>query len=168
MRPLVALVLALGLAGEAFAAARVAPAVAPTWTRESARDVLAAHRRVEGVVETRSGLQYRILEEGAGCRPKPGSKVRLHYTLHLAGDDVVIDDSRARGGVMEVALRDMIRAWEEGIPLMREGALWEFTVPPALAYGARGSPPSVPPHAVLVFQVELVEALACAAPRAGA
>ena len=63
---------------------------------------------------------------------------------------------------MGVPLSEMIPAWKEGIPLMREGATWEFIVPPALAYGEQGNPPAVPAHAPLVFRVTLVKAPYCA------
>jgi FKBP-type peptidyl-prolyl cis-trans isomerase FkpA len=56
----------------------------------------------------------------------------------------------------------MIPAWQEGIPLMHVGSVVEFTVPPALAYGAKGLPGKVPANAVLVFAVELVAAKTCA------
>jgi FKBP-type peptidyl-prolyl cis-trans isomerase len=161
------LLLAFLAASESLAAARGTTPPLP-WTRTTARDYLSTNRTHDGVVETKSGLQYRIFTEGTGCRPKPGSKVHLHYTVHVAGDDVLVDDSRAHGGAQALWLREMIPAWKEGVPLMREGALWEFTAPPALAYGDAGLPPKVPPHAVLVFAVELVKAEACKAEKAPA
>jgi FKBP-type peptidyl-prolyl cis-trans isomerase len=162
-RLLLAALIATSLATSTEAARPGARAAAtPAWTRATARAYLAEHRTVAGVVETRSGLQYRVLTEGAGCRPKKGSDVRVHYTLQLAGDDVLVDDSRAHGGAQAVSLADMIPAWQEGIPLMHVGSVVEFTVPPALAYGAKGLPGKVPANAVLVFAVELVAAKTCA------
>lgn len=153
----------------ALLALLVLPAPAPAadtaarkWTRAEGRAWLAGHRTRPGVVETRSGLQYRIVEEGTGCRPKPNSVVKVSYQLRLGDEAAVVDDSAKLGGAIGVALSEMIPAWKEGIPLMREGATWEFAVPPALAYGEQGAPPAVPAHAPLLFRVTLVKAPYCA------
>jgi FKBP-type peptidyl-prolyl cis-trans isomerase FklB len=137
-------------------------APARKWTRGESRAWLAEHRSRPGVVATRSGLQYRIVEEGAGCRPKPKSVVKVSYQLRLGDEAAIVDDSAKLGGAVGVPLSEMIPAWKEGIPLMREGATWEFIVPPALAYGEQGNPPAVPAHAPLVFRVTLVKAPYCA------
>ena len=140
-----------------------ANAAAREWTRGEARAYLAQNRTQPGVVETRSGLQYRIVEEGAGCRPKKNSAVAVSYQLRIGDDPAIADDSAKHGPAIAIALAEMIPAWKEGIPLMRVGATWEFIVPPALAYGESGNPPSVPAHAPLVFRVTLVKAPHCAA-----
>jgi FKBP-type peptidyl-prolyl cis-trans isomerase len=142
--------------------AHAADTPARQWTRADARAFLAANRAAPGVVETRSGLQYRIVEEGAGCRPKPKSAVKVSYQLRLGDDPAIVEDTAKLGGPVVVGLNEMIPAWKEGIPLMREGATWEFFVAPALAYGELGAPPAVPAHAPLVFRVTLVKAPFCA------
>ncbi|MBF6023962.1 FKBP-type peptidyl-prolyl cis-trans isomerase [Lysobacter niastensis] len=103
---------------------------------------LAENRGNEGVTETSTGLQYRVIAHGSGCRPAPDSTVRLHYQMSLIGSNAVVDDSRNAGEEpASFDLKQMIPAWEQAIPLMREGDTWELYVPPSLGYGAAGSPP---------------------------
>ena len=156
MTPALILLAALVVATPATAT----DAPAPAWTRATARAYLADHGARAGVVGTRSGLQYRILVDGTGCRPKKDSVVHVRYHVRLGDAPAVVEESPRP---LALPLRDMIPAWKEGIPLMREGATWEFTAPPALAYGEQGLPPRVPAHAPLVFRVELVKAPQCAA-----
>jgi FKBP-type peptidyl-prolyl cis-trans isomerase len=126
---------------------------------------LAENRRNNGVTETSTGLQYKVLVHGSGCQPAPDSTVRLHYQMSLFGSKDVLDDSRRAGEEPATFdLKQMIPAWEEAVPLMREGDTWELYVPPSLAYGAEGSPPYIPPNTVMIFRVDLVGALQCAAP----
>jgi FKBP-type peptidyl-prolyl cis-trans isomerase len=159
MRLAVFLLPALLVVAAPAGAASEAPA--RKWTRADARAFLAQRRTQPGVVETRSGLQYRLVEEGTGCRPKPKSVVHVRYQLRLGDDPAVVEDSAKLGPAVALPLTEMIPAWKEGIPLMREGATWEFVVPPTLAYGEQGAPPAVPAHAVLVFRVTLVKAPYC-------
>ena len=130
-----------------------------------ARGFLTDNRNKEGVTESPSGLQYKVLSRGSGCQPAPDSTVRLHYQMSLQGNEQFLDDSRARGEeASSFDLREMIPAWLEAVPMMREGDTWELYVPPSLGYGATGSPPHIPPNSVMIFRIELVDALSCAAP----
>ena len=156
MKPALVLFAALAVATPAVAT----DAPGSPWTRATARAFLAEHRARAGVVATRSGLQYRIVVAGTGCRPKKDSVVHVRYQVRLGDAPGVVDETSAP---IALPLRDMVPAWKEGIPLMREGATWEFTAPPALADGEQGLPPRVPAHAPLVFRVELVKAPQCAA-----
>jgi FKBP-type peptidyl-prolyl cis-trans isomerase len=80
----------------------------------------------------------------------------VHYTGTLT-DGTKFDSSVDRGQPAEFPLRGVIRGWTEGLQYMKEGAKYEFYIPGDLAYGPQGRPPTIPPNATLVFQVELLK-----------
>lgn len=116
---------------------------------------LAKNRAVKGVFATKTGLQYMVLRQGAGPRPKPGERVRVNYHGTLL-DGTVFDSSYERGQPAEFGLDQVIPGWREGVSMMPVGAKYRFWLPGDLAYGASGMPPSIGPNAVLVFDVELL------------
>ena len=83
---------------------------------------------------TKSGLQYRVLTEGTGKQPNANSRVRVHYEGRLT-DGTVFDSSYKRGEPTEFGLGQVISGWTEGLQLMKEGSVFEFTIPPQLGYG---------------------------------
>ena len=111
-----------------------------------------------GVQTTYSGLKYEVLRPGTGARPSSFSQVKVHYHGYLP-DGTVFDSSVQRGQPATFGLNQVIAGWREGIPLMQEGAKYRFTVPPQLAYGARGMPPKIGPNQTLMFDVELIQVL---------
>ena len=112
----------------------------------------------EGVVTTKSGLQYEVLTEGTGKSPKATDKVRCHYEGRLT-DGSVFDSSYQRGEPADFGLNQVIAGWTEGVQLMKEGAKYRFHIPYLLGYGERGAGASIPPYATLVFDVELIKVL---------
>ena len=112
----------------------------------------------EGVITTKSGLQYEVLTEGAGKSPKATDKVRCHYEGRLT-DGSVFDSSYQRGEPADFGLNQVIAGWTEGVQLMKEGAKYRFHIPYLLGYGERGAGASIPPYATLVFDVELIKVL---------
>lgn len=105
---------------------------------------------------TDSGLKYSVLKPGEpGDSPAMGDRVKVHYTGWLQ-DGTVFDSSRKRGQPSQFFLGEVIPGWNEGLQLMTPGARYKFTIPPALAYGPRGNPPTIPSDATLVFDVELL------------
>ena len=112
----------------------------------------------EGVITTKSGLQYEVLTEGTGKSPKATDKVRCHYEGRLT-DGSVFDSSYQRGEPADFGLNQAIPGWTEGVQLMKEGAKYRFHIPYLLGYGERGAGASIPPYATLVFDVELIEVL---------
>ena len=109
----------------------------------------------EGVQVTASGLQYEVIEEGAGNQPVASSTVRVHYEGRLV-DGQVFDSSIQRGEPIEFPLAGVIAGWTEGLQLMKEGSKYRFAIPAELGYGAQGAGAVIPPHATLVFDVELI------------
>ena len=112
----------------------------------------------EGVITTKSGLQYEVLTEGTGKSPKATDKVRCHYEGRLT-DGSVFDSSYQRGEPADFGLNQVIAGWTEGVQLMKEGAKYRFHIPYLLGYGERGAGASIPPYATLVFDVELIKVL---------
>lgn len=145
-------VLALGFAA-AVAVAGTQRFVAPA---SEARAFLAANKGKTGVITTPSGLQYEVLAEGSGEPPKPTDAVLVHYEGRLT-DGTVFDSSIKRGQPAAFGVSDVIPGWTEGLQLMKPGARYRFTIPPELAYGAQGAGGVIPPNAVLVFDVQLLE-----------
>lgn len=122
------------------------------------KEYLEENGKREGVVTTKSGLQYEILTEGNGKSPKAIDKVRCHYEGRLT-DGTVFDSSYQRGEPADFGLNQVIAGWTEGVQLMKEGAKYRFHIPYMLGYGERGAGASIPPYATLVFDVELIKVL---------
>lgn len=109
----------------------------------------------EGVVTTASGLQYEVLTEGSGPKPEGTSRVTVHYEGRLT-DGSVFDSSYKRGQPATFGVRQVISGWTEALQLMPVGSKWRLFIPSELGYGARGAGSAIPPHAALIFDVELL------------
>ena len=121
------------------------------------RDFLEANAKREGVVQTKSGLQYEVLSEGKGERsPKATDTVLCHYEGRLVSGKV-FDSSYERNQPAEFGLNQVIPGWTEGLQLMSEGAKYRFYIPYLLGYGEQGAGPSIPPFSTLIFDVELIK-----------
>jgi FKBP-type peptidyl-prolyl cis-trans isomerase len=102
-------------------------------------------------------LLIEHLTVGAGASPKKGELVTVHYTGRLT-DGKKFDSSVDRGDPLSFVLGtgQVIGGWDQGVALMKIGDKVKLTIPPHLAYGARGFPGAIPPNATLVFEVELL------------
>ncbi|MCF7201685.1 FKBP-type peptidyl-prolyl cis-trans isomerase [Pseudomonas oligotrophica] len=121
------------------------------------RAFLAENAKREGIVVLESGLQYEVLSAGEGARPSREDSVRTHYHGTLV-DGTVFDSSYNRGQPAEFPVSGVIAGWTEALQLMNAGSKWRLYVPSELAYGGQAVG-SIPPHSVLVFDVELLEVL---------
>ena len=110
-------------------------------------------------VTTASGLKYTDIVEGTGPVPQRGQTLSVHYTGTLESGKK-FDSSHDRGTPMQFQLgvSPMIKGWDEGISTMKVGGKRRLVVPPSLGYGPAGRPPSIPPNATLVFDLELLSA----------
>lgn len=121
--------------------------------REGA-EFLAGNKGKDGVKTTASGLQYKILTEGTGPRPKATSRVTVHYRGTLLNGEEF--DSSIGGQPATFRLNGVIPGWTEGVGLMNVGSKYQFWIPSQLGYAEQGSPPRIPPNSTLVFEIELL------------
>ena len=126
--------------------------------KEMGENYLAENAKKEGVVTLPSGLQYKVLKEGNGKKPKATDQVKCHYEGMLV-DGTLFDSSIQRGEPATFPLNQVIAGWTEGLQLMQEGAKYRFFIPYHLGYGERGAGASIPPFSALIFDVELIEVI---------
>ncbi|WP_028583910.1 FKBP-type peptidyl-prolyl cis-trans isomerase [Desulfogranum mediterraneum] len=124
--------------------------------RQAEEAFLSANKAKEGVVETESGLQYKVVKQGKGVKPQPTDTVKVHYKGTLL-DGTEFDSSYARNEPAVFQVNQVIAGWQEALPLMEVGSTYELYIPAKLAYGDRGAPPVIEPGSMLTFQVELLE-----------
>ncbi len=122
--------------------------------KETGEKFLAENKTKEGVITTASGLQYKVITEGSGPKPKATDVVTVHYEGKLI-DGKVFDSSYERGEPVQFPLNQVIKGWTEGVQLMTPGSKYEFFIPSDLAYGEAGNP-AIEPNSVLIFTVELL------------
>lgn len=123
--------------------------------KQAGADFLAKNKKEKGVIETSTGLQYKILEEGKGPKPAATDKVKVHYTGKTL-DGKVFDSSVERGEPAVFPLNGVIAGWTEGLQLLNEGTKAILYIPSDLAYGDRGNQ-GIKPGACLIFEVELLK-----------
>lgn len=125
---------------------------------KEAEAYLAKNKEKEGVIVTESGLQYEVLEAGdaSGESPTAADTFVAHYRGTLM-DGTVFDSSYDRGQPLSLEVGRVIPGWQEALQLMKPGDKWRITVPPALGYGPMGAGASIPPNALLIFEMELLD-----------
>ncbi len=116
---------------------------------------LAANKTKDGVVTLPSGLQYKVLQEGAGPKPAPTDTVVCNYRGTLL-DNTEFDSSYKRGQPATFPVTGVIKGWTEALELMPVGSKWQLFIPAELAYGERGAGGQIGPNATLIFEVELL------------
>ena len=125
-------------------------------SRKAGEDYLRKNATNEGVVVLPSGLQYKVLTNGQGKKPKASDEVVCHYEGFLV-DGTVFDSSYQRGEPATFRLNQVITGWTEGLQLMEEGAKYRFFIPYRLGYGENGAGTLIPPYSTLIFDVELIK-----------
>lgn len=141
---------------QGFAAESGSPPPRIVW-RAAQDSFLNENIKQEGWEQTEEGLQYHVEKESSDDAPKPapGSRVTVHYEGRLINGDV-FDSSYDRGQPATFPLSGVIRGWQIGLPMMREGEIWQFAIPAALGYGERNAGP-IPAGSTLLFKVELLD-----------
>jgi FKBP-type peptidyl-prolyl cis-trans isomerase FklB len=130
--------------------------VAGDKNRKEGEAFLEMNKKQPGVVTLPSGLQYKVLVEGKGKRPKLSSTVTTQYSGKLL-DGSEFDSSYKRGEAATFPCSGVIKGWTEALQLMKEGSKWELYIPSDLAYGPAGfGGGTIPPNATLIFQLELL------------
>lgn len=131
-------------------------AAASEKNKQAGQAFLVDNAKKPGVKATASGLQYQIIKSGpAGATPKATDTVQVHYEGKLL-DGQVFDSSQRAGQPVSFQVNGVIPGWTEALQLMHVGDKWRLFIPSELAYGARGAGDQIGPHAVLVFEVELL------------
>ncbi|MGV6844518.1 MAG: peptidylprolyl isomerase [Lutibacter sp.] len=111
-----------------------------------------------GFKETKSGLRYQIIQEGSGAQATKGKQVSVHYKGQLANGQVFDSSySRKQPITFTLGIGQVIKGWDEGIQLLKVGDKARFVIPSDLAYGSQGAGGVIPPNAILIFDVELMD-----------
>jgi FKBP-type peptidyl-prolyl cis-trans isomerase len=116
---------------------------------------LAENAKKEGVQTTKSGLQYQVITEGKGPKPKATDRVSVNYVGTLVNGEK-FDSSYDRHEPATFPLNAVIPGWTEGLQLMTVGSKYKLWIPPELGYGERGAGPKIGPNSALIFEVELL------------
>ncbi len=123
--------------------------------KEEGAKWLAENAKKEGVQVTESGLQYKVIEMGDGPTPSADDQVRVHYRGRFI-DGEQFDSSYDRGEPAVFPVGGVIPGWTEALQMMPVGSKWEVYIPSELGYGPQGQGQTIPPHATLIFDVELL------------
>lgn len=123
---------------------------------KAGEEFLAINKKRPGVVTLPSGLQYEIIKEGNGPKPKATDQVECHYHGTLI-DGTVFDSSVERGQPATFGVNQVIPGWVEALQLMPVGSKWKLFIPSNLAYGERGAGQSIEPNSTLIFEVEILD-----------
>lgn len=125
--------------------------------KEKAKQKALLDEIAAGYNETKSGLRYKIIQEGTGKKATKGDGVSVHYKGQLL-DGTVFDSSYKRKQPIDftIGVGQVISGWDEGIQLLKVGDKARLVIPPNLGYGVNGAGGVIPPNATLIFDVELI------------
>lgn len=123
--------------------------------KKAGAEFQAAYKKKEGVTTLPSGIQYRILNTGTGPKPDKDKTVVCHYRGTIV-DGREFDSSYKRGEPATFALPNMIKGWQEILPMMPVGSKWEVVIPSELGYGEMARNDLLGPNSTLVFEIELI------------
>ncbi|MDH3347129.1 MAG: FKBP-type peptidyl-prolyl cis-trans isomerase [Desulfobulbaceae bacterium] len=124
--------------------------------KKKGKEFLDANKKKEGVKETASGLQYKVVKEGTGAKPSKEDTVVVHYKGTLM-DGTEFDSSYKRGKPLTFPLNRVIPGWTEALQLMSVGSVYQVYLSSELGYGDRGAPPAIEPGSLLIFDIELID-----------
>lgn len=122
---------------------------------EAGKAFLEENSKKENIVSLPSGLQYEVISEGSGEKPKATDSVKCHYHGTLL-NGTVFDSSVQRGQPAVFGVNQVIKGWVEALQLMSVGSKWRLFIPSDLAYGSQGAGNTIEPNSTLIFEVELL------------
>jgi FKBP-type peptidyl-prolyl cis-trans isomerase FklB len=122
---------------------------------KTGKDFLSVNKAKDGVVVLPSGLQYKVISEGKGNKPKVNDVVKVDYTGRLISGKV-FDSTEKSGKPATFKVNEVIPGWTEALQKMPVGSVWEVFVPSKLAYGARGIGGPIGPNETLIFKIHLL------------
>jgi FKBP-type peptidyl-prolyl cis-trans isomerase FklB len=129
--------------------------VAGEANKKEGDEFLGANKNKEGVVTLPSGLQYKVLTEGAGPKPTATDIVSCNYRGTLI-NGTEFDSSYKRGQPASFPLTNVIKGWTDALQLMPVGSKWQLFIPSEMAYGEPGRGPQIGPNSTLIFEIELL------------
>ncbi|MEO1888637.1 MAG: FKBP-type peptidyl-prolyl cis-trans isomerase [Cycloclasticus sp.] len=118
-------------------------------------DFLVENGAKDGVITLESGMQYTVINQGDGEKPKETDTVDVHYEGSLI-NGTVFDSSIKRGEPATFPVNGVIKGWQEALQLMEVGTKWKVFIPSELAYGEHGAGGSIGPNETLIFEMELL------------
>lgn len=124
--------------------------------KKAGEEFLSINKGRAGVVTLPSGLQYQVLQQGNGEKPKATDKVKCHYHGTLI-NGTVFDSSVEHGTPAVFGVNQVIPGWVEALQLMPVGSKWRLFIPSNLAYGENGAGEMIEPNSTLIFDVELLD-----------
>ena len=124
--------------------------------RKTGEDFLAKNRKKEGVVETDSGLQYLVIEDGNGEKPDLNAIITVHQRCQLV-NGTMIEDTYKENKPSEVKMSELIEGYQEAIQQMKKGSRYKLFISSELAWGKNGTGNKIPPFSVLIFDVKLID-----------
>lgn len=124
--------------------------------KEEGKKFLAENKKRTGVIELPNGLQYEIIKQGTGEKPKATDTVKAHYAGSLINGQE-FDNSYKRGQPLQIPVSGVIQGWVQALQLMPVGSKWKLYIPSELGYGDRGAGGAIPGGATLIFEIELLE-----------
>jgi len=108
------------------------------------------------VLETESGLQYLVIEEGAGLKPQASDSVQVHQRITLM-DGTIVADTYHESAPVVFTMKEAIEGYREGLFMMGVGSRYRFFIPHELAWGKRGAGSKIGPYAMLIIDVRLLD-----------
>jgi FKBP-type peptidyl-prolyl cis-trans isomerase FklB len=124
--------------------------------KQQGKAFLEANGKRSNVVKLPSGMQYEVLKASAeSTKPSPSDKVKCHYHGTLI-DGTIFDSSVDRGEPAVFGVNQVIRGWQEILPMMTIGSKWKVYIPSDLAYGDQEMGPKIPAGSTLIFEIELL------------
>ena len=124
------------------------------FNRRNSENFLEKNRHKPGVLETESGLQYLILDDGDGKKPTCTDTVQVQQRIALIDGTVIADDYK-KSNISEFTMQEAIEGYREGLLLMQTGARYRFFIPSDLAWGKRGAGNKIGPYAALIIDARL-------------